>query len=351
MTSTKPQLLSRRGPRLLAVAGALLLVPLVSPTLVQPAQAAKASGCESGGFSLVNLSTNQVVTSGTVSTTVPAASLGTGRFGVRGLYNEFDVGLADFAVFNYAFTGAPNPLDMTGGVRTPVFASKIPDHRGLTLTSGVAVESSGDDLVLSRTGPGLTMKLQVKDCAAGGVFQMEVQRADGTRTRVVHTLAQNAGALTPFYFDNPFFRERVGQFLGSGCTSVTTGPPGQFCVKVTTRVNIANDASPKFIARDSSQVATRITQDDCNTADPASPSVRHCGSMSVWDVASGGRLGFVTGEDATEVANPPTNCTQNCQAQNRVKGRLEILGFPFPVPAGSRLTPAVSALPLPPLTS
>jgi hypothetical protein len=30
-----------------------------------------------------------------------------------------------------------------------------------------------------------------------------------------------------------------------------------------------------------------------------------------WDVASGGRLGMVTGEDATEVANPPTACTQN----------------------------------------
>ncbi|HZX55321.1 MAG TPA: hypothetical protein VFE86_11610, partial [Ilumatobacteraceae bacterium] len=71
----------------------------------------------------------------------------------------------------------------------------------------------------------------------------------------------------------------------------------------------------------------------------------------VWDVASGGRLGFVTGEDATEVANPPTVCTQQCQAQNRVKGRLANLGFPFPVPAGSRLTPPVSALPLPALTA
>jgi len=351
MTSTKHRPLGALGPRLLAVAGALLLVPLFSPTLAEPVLAAKSSGCESGGFSLVNLSTNQVVTSGSVSTAVPAASLGTNRFGVRGLYNEFDVGLADFAVFDYAFTGAPNPLDMTGGVRTPVFASKVPDHRGLTLTSGVTVESSAEDLVISRTGPGLTMKIQAKDCAAGGVFQMEVQRGDGTRTRIVHTLAQGAGALTPFYFDNPFFRQRVGQFLGSGCTSVTTGPPGQFCVQVTTRVNIANDRSSKFIARDSSQVATRITQADCNTADPVSPSVRHCGSQSVWDVASGGRLGFVTGEDATEVANPPTNCTQNCQAQNRVRGRLEVLGFPFPVPAGSRLTPAFSAQPLPPLTS
>ena len=58
-----------------------------------------------------------------------------------------------------------------------------------------------------------------------------------------------------------------------------------------------------------------------------------------WDVASGGRMGFVTGEDAVEVANPPTDCVEDCQAQNQVRGRLAVLGFPFPVPAGSRLVP------------
>ena len=48
-------------------------------------------------------------------------------------------------------------------------------------------------------------------------------------------------------------------------------------------------------------------------------------------------------EDAVEVANPPTNCTQDCQAQNQVRGRLAVLGAPFPVPAGSRLTPRTAA--------
>jgi hypothetical protein len=180
---------------------------------------------------------------------------------------------------------------------------------------------------------------------------MEVERTDGTRTRITHTLVQNNGALTPFFFDNPNFRARVGQFLGDACTSVTTGPPSTFCVQVATRVNIANDFSSKLILRDSSQVATRVPQADCNTLNPLTPSARHCGSVSVWDVASGGRLGFVTGEDAVEVANPPTVCTSKCQAQNRVRGRLVTLGFPFPVPAGSRLTPASSALPLPALTA
>jgi hypothetical protein len=59
---------------------------------------------------------------------------------------------------------------------------------------------------------------------------------------------------------------------------------------------------------------------------------------------------FVSGEDAVEVANPPTECVSDCQAQNQVRGRLAVLGFPFPVPAGSLLTPRASALPLPALT-
>ena len=76
--------------------------------------------------------------------------------------------------------------------------------------------------------------------------------------------------------------------------------------------------------------------------------VRHCGGMSVWDVASGGRMGFVTGEDSVEVANLPTDCVSDCQAQNQVRGRLTVLGFPFPVPSGSRLTPRAAAVPTTP---
>jgi hypothetical protein len=235
---------------------------------------------------------------------------------------------------------------MTGGVATTVFASKIPDHRGLTLTSGITVQLSAENLEIARTGTGVSMKLQAKDCAAGGIFQMEPQRSDGTRTRIVHTLTPSA-----FYFDNPNFRARIGQFLGDDCTSVTTGPPSKFCVKVTARVNIGYGNLAKFVVRDSSQVATRVVQSDCNTASPLTPSVQHCGKQSIWDVASGGRMGFVTGEDSVEVANPPTDCTHQCQAQNQVRGRLVVLGFPFPVPAGSRLTPDATARPFPPLTT
>jgi hypothetical protein len=314
------------------------------------AQAASSNGCKDGGFRLVNLSTGATVAQSgkdRILTTIPAGQFGS-TFAARGRYTQFDIRAVDFAVLNQAFTGAANELDLTGGRFTPVFASKVPDHRGLVLSSSISVELKDEDLVLQRTGTGLSMKIQAKDCAQGGIFQMEPQRSDGTATRITHTLAQSTvTGLTPFYFDNPNFRARIGQFLGSGCTSVQTGPPGQFCVQVAARVNIANDLSPHFVARDSAQVATRVPQAACNTSTPLTPSVRHCGGMSVWDVASGGRMGFVTGEDATEVANPPTNCVSNCQAQNQVRGRLAVLGHPFPVPTGSRLAPRTSAVPNP----
>jgi hypothetical protein len=185
------------------------------------------------------------------------------------------------------------------------------------------------------------MKIQAKDCAQGGIFQMEPSRGDGTRTRIVHQLADNA-----FYFDNPNFRARLGEFLGSECQNAQTGPASAYCVRVTARVNIASDAAPKLILRDSAQVATRVRQPSCGpdfaNSLGLSETRDHCGAMSIWDVASGGRMGMVTGEDSTEVANPPSDCITDCRADNSVGGRLEILGFPSPVPAASRLTARTS---------
>ena len=43
--------------------------------------------------------------------------------------------------------------------------------------------------------------------------------------------------------------------------------------------------------------------------------------------------------------------TTSADLENQIRGRLAVLGFPFPVPAGSRLVPRVSSLPLPPLTT
>ena len=325
---------SQKRTRLSTAAALIALLPAVVYAAVStaPAQAASSAGCEGGGYRVLGQA-------GAFDGPVAAP---TGPFLVQGKYNEFRIDPLDFAIYDYAFSGAPNPLDITGGHRTPVYASKVPDHRGLVLTSPIALEIKDETLSIGRTGTGgLSMSISAKDCANGGIFQMEPERGDGTRTRIVHRLAPGA-----FYFDNANFRAHLGEFLGSDCTSTVTGPPSQFCVQVTPRVNIGNDVSSRFAVRDSAQVATRIRQGECGpdfTNDLGLSETRdHCGGMSVWDVASGGRMGMVTGEDATEVANPPTACTHQCQAQNQVRGRLANLGFPFPVPAGSRLSPRES---------
>jgi hypothetical protein len=302
---------------LVLVAAALFLLP-------GAASAASSKGCEGGGFVLRNLADTSTV--GT-STTVAASRLGS-SFLADGKYVEFGVLAASLGVTDWTLTGAPNALDITGGRSTVVFSSKTPDHRGLTLTGALTVTLAGENLEITRTGPGLTMKLQAKDCANGGVFQMEVQRADAARTVFTHILAPSV-----FYFDNPFFRAREGDVLPYKDTTAT----------VTTRINFANDLSAAFVGRDSPQVATRVNNPACPNPFVSRvngpQTVLHCGGVSQWDVASGGRMGQVMGEDATEVAPPATTCTQNCAAQNRVKGRATILGFPFPVPDSSRLKP------------
>jgi hypothetical protein len=320
----------------LAAAAAVLgsVVPTVLAVNAPTAAAASSKFCD-GSYTVLG----HTGTHDRFRGTVPAPA---GRFTVAGKYTRFEVDPATFAVFNYTFTGAPNPGDMTGGRPVTVFASKIPDHRGLTLTSDISLEVRDERLVMSRTGTGgLSMKIQANDCAQGGIFQLEPARGDGTRTRMVHRLADGL-----FYFDNANFRAQLGQFLGAGCTSAATGPAGDTCVKVTPKINIASDAAPKLILRDSPQVATRIPQASCGPDFTnnlgLSETKDACGGMTIWDVASGGRVGMVTGEDATENAPPADACTADCQAQDQVRGALAILGFPSPVATGSRLTPRTS---------
>jgi hypothetical protein len=283
--------------------------------------AADSAGCEGGGFTVLGKSGSQTasIAPGSVASV----------FRVQGRYVQFDVDAATFGVLNYTMTGAPNALDITGGRATPVFESKMPDHRGLVLNSSVSVElSSSADVVLTRTGPGVTMKIQAKDCANGGVFQMEVARADDTKTVFTHKLAESA-----FYFDNRNFRNREGDTVAYKDTTI----------KVGARVNFGNDYSRKFVGRDSPQFADRIAEPACTnnivTRTGAISKVLHCGGVSQWAVASGGRMGQVMGEDATEVAPPATVCTHQCQAQNRTRGGATVLGAPFPVAEADRLKP------------
>lgn len=287
----------------------------------QQASAADSAGCENGGFTVLGKS-------GAQSATVAAGGVAS-TFRVQGRYVQFDVDAVTFGVLNYTMTGAANQIDITGGRVTPVFESKMPDHRGLVLNGSVSVElSSSADIVLTRSGPGVTMKIQAKDCANGGIFQMEVARADDTRTVFTHKLAQSA-----FYFDNRNFRNREGDTVPYKDTTLTVAP----------RINFGNDYSPKFVGRDSPQFADRIAAPLCTnnivTRTGATAKVQHCGGVSQWSVASGGRMGQVMGEDATEVAPPATVCTHKCQAQNQTRGGATVLGAPFPVAPADRLAP------------
>ena len=90
------------------------------------AQAAKSDGCAGGGFTVLGRSGQQ-------DTTVAAGQLDGPTFLVSGRYVQFEVDQATLGALNYTLTGAPNSEDITGGMRTPVFASKLPEHRGLTL--------------------------------------------------------------------------------------------------------------------------------------------------------------------------------------------------------------------------
>jgi len=286
----------------------------------QHALAADSAGCEKGGFTALG-------NSGARTVNVAPGSV-TSLFRVQGKYVQFDVDAASFGVLNFVMTGAANAKDLTGGRPTPVFESKLPDHRGLFLNSAVNVELSEGGIVLTRSGPGVTMKIQAKDCATGGIFQMEVERTDDTKTVITHKLADSA-----FYFDNRNFRNREGDVVTYKDTTLV----------VTPRVNFGNDYSRKFVGRDSSQFADRIPTPACTnnivTRTGAMSKVLHCGAVSQWSVASGGRLGQVMGEDATEVAPPATACTHKCQAQNQTHGQSTVLGAPFPVAEADRLKP------------
>ena len=284
----------------------------------QHAFAADSAGCEKGGFTALG-------TTGAKTVSIAPGSVAS-SFRVQGKYVQFDVDAASFGVLNFVMTGAANAQDLTGGRATPVFESKMPDHRGLFLNGAVTVELSEGGIVLTRSGPGVTMKIQAKDCATGGIFQMEVQRSDETSTVITHKLADSA-----FYFDNRNFRNREGDVVAYKDTTLV----------VTPRVNFGNDYSRKFVGRDSSQFADRIATPSCTnsivTRTCAVAKVLHCGAVSQWSVASGGRLGQVMGEDGVEVAPPATACTHKCQAQNQTHGQSTVLGFPFPVAEADRL--------------
>ncbi len=251
---------------LLAAAVATGVVAATAPA----ASAANSLGCEGGAFR-VTLPSGRTV-SGDQELRLDSRGLtAASRLKVRGRYVEFDYAPTTGAIYDYTYTGAANPLSMTS-TRTPVWASKTldrsPGNRGRT-----EILFAGEHVRLTTSG-NAKVKVQAKDCATGGVFQQEVETESTAPTVATHVLAPGA-----FYYLNPW----------------------------TGKLNVGNGAG--YVAKDSAQVAKRLSQTD---------------TTSVWEIASGGRMGFVTGEDAVELSAGSSSCVQDCQAQNRIRGSVPV---------------------------
>lgn len=214
---------------------------------------------------------------------------------VSGRHNRFTIDPSTLGVYDYTLTGAADAQRM---VTTPtvVFASKIPTLTPAQL-SGVRLsrlEVKDDAVVAIFTTSAGKLKIQAKDGAQGGIFQMEPEFA--APVEIVHTLAPGV-----FYFVNEF----TGKVnFGDGKDAVASGA----------------DAHQMLLGKDSPQVATKTFQS---------------GSVTKWVVQSGGRMGGVLGEDAIELSAGATNCTSQCQARNRINGSLPVPPNPTnPTPIG-----------------
>lgn len=288
----------------------LALAFLATTFTAKEASAASSRFCEGGGWTLT-----------TVGNTLQ----------VRGLHVRFDVDLRTGGVRNWTLTGAAN-VGRLVTQPTVIFTEKTPLH-GQVLTTTERLRNDKGDLVLIRTNGVVSVKIQAKDCSQGGVFQMEIERDDKPSTRVRHVLSPSV-----FYFDNPNFRAREGDVVRFSNSAGQTQN-----LTITPRINFTSDAFDKLVGRDSPQAANRVQHPTCTNNIPKRDGsvavVRHCGGVTEWDVLDGGRMGQVMGEDATEVAPPATFCTEDCQAQNQVRGGAVVLGHPANVPFVYRLQP------------
>lgn len=214
---------------------------------------------------------------------------------VSGRNNRFRIDPATLGVYDYTLTGAVDTQRMVMSP-TVVFASKVPtltaaQRAGTRLSS---LEVRDDSLVAIFTTAAGKLKIQAKDGAQGGIFQMEPEFT--APVELVHTLGPGL-----FYFTNQF----TGKInFGNGVDAVATGA----------------NAHQMLLGKDSPQVATKTYQD---------------ATVTKWTVQSGGRMGGVLGEDAVELSAGATNCTSQCQAQNRINGSLPVPPDPSnPTPIG-----------------
>ena len=221
-----------------------------------------------------------------------------GTIAVRGRNVGFDIDTADLGVYNYTLTGAPDTQRMVTSP-TVVFASKVPTLSAAQLAGAKIkqLEVKDDTLTVLFTTSLGKYKIQAKDGAQGGIFQMETEFAGPVE--FVHTLGTGV-----FYFVNSF----------TGKVNFGTG------VDAVTQAQSATGYHQMLLGKDSPQVATKTFQS---------------GSVTKWIVQPGGRLGGVLGEDAIELSQGATNCTSQCQAQNQIHGSLPVPPDPVnPTPIG-----------------
>jgi hypothetical protein len=252
---------------LLSTATVTTLAPLSLPS----AEAATSSACTGGGFT-VTLPGGRAV-AGDQSAKISTSGLSEAtRLSVRGRYIEFDFAPVTGNIYNYVYTGAANPETLTDGVRTPVWESKTLSLGAVLRTETEVRVGDGGDLTMLARGKAGKVKIQAKDCATGGIFQQEVEA--GTAVTATHTLAANM-----YYFVNPY----------------------------TGKINFGDGS--RFRGKDSPQVATKTSQSD---------------RVTTWQIAAGGRMGQVLGEDAVELSAGASACVTDCQAQNRIRGSVPV---------------------------
>jgi hypothetical protein len=284
-----------RNARLKTAIAAGSVLALASGALIFSASA-EAKAAANGDFA--------VTISGTTYNPAPGKDVkfkdltATGRITVRGINVGFDIDPTTLGVYNYTLTGAPADDRMVTSP-TVIFASKVP-----VLTPAQAanakvseLEVKDDNLVVTLSTAAGKLKVQAKDAPTGGIFQMEPEFAGNVQ--LVHVLGP-----TVFYFVNPF----TGKVnYGNGLDPVT-------------KAQSATGYHQMLLGKDSPQVATKLFQD---------------GTTTKWSVAPGGRLGGVLGEDAIELSAGASNCTSQCQAQERIRGSLPVPPLPTnPTPIG-----------------
>lgn len=274
---------------------AVLVTAVVAGSLALSAAPASASGKTSAGGDYAVTVNGTTYDPAAGKSTKLSGIVPTGRIAVRGVNNGFDIDVSTLGVYDYTLTGAPDTQRMVTKPTT-VFASKVPtltaaQRAGATIKS---LEVKDDTLVVLFGTSAGKFKIQAKDGAQGGIFQMESEF--GAPVEFVHTLAPGV-----FYFVNQY----TGKVnFGDGVDAVASGA----------------GAHQMLLGKDSPQVATKTFQS---------------GTVTKWLVQSGGRLGGVLGEDAIELSAGATNCTSQCQAQNQIRGSLPVPPDPTnPTPIG-----------------